>query len=67
MHFCRITSIINQQLHLHNRHIKQFKNTSNHSDMFRSHYVPYDAHLANCSLYKHIPTQHGKQTATQSI
>ena len=27
VHFCRITSIINQQLPLHNFHIKQFKNT----------------------------------------
>jgi len=27
VHFCRITSIINQQLHLHNFHIKHFKNT----------------------------------------
>ena len=25
MHFCRITFIINQQLHLHNFHIKHFK------------------------------------------
>jgi len=36
VNFCRIISIINQQLHLHNFHIKHFKNTSNHSDMFRS-------------------------------
>ena len=27
VYFCRITSIINQQPHLHNFHIKHFKNT----------------------------------------
>ena len=36
VHFCRISSIINHQLHLHTFHTKHFKNTLNHSYVFRS-------------------------------
>jgi len=33
--FRKITSTINQQMHLYNYHLKHFKTLKNHSDMFR--------------------------------
>ena len=36
VHFCKITSIIYQQLHLYKFHIKTIKNTLKHSELFRS-------------------------------
>ena len=67
--FRRITSIINQQLHLNLKNLKTIKITPTYFELFLDHhqramfllakvphYVAYGAHLASCTLAIAIPS-----------